>query len=139
MNRLRIAASYLWASPNTLFAVGIGLLLGANFRTVQGVLEVHGNRVAWVLRRLPVPASAMTLGHVIFGQSLADLDRTRLHEHVHVRQYCVWGPFFVPAYLTASCYLLLRGRDAYRENPFEVEAYAVDDPSQRETRPSRNS
>ena len=34
--------------------------------------------------------------------------------------------FEIPAYLGASAYLFLRGRDAYRDNPFEVEAYAVD-------------
>lgn len=139
MNRLQIAAGYVWASPNTLFAIGIALVLGAKFRAVEGVLEVHGKRVAWVLRRLPVPAAAMTMGHVIFGQTMVDLDCTRRHEHVHVGQYCVWGPFFIPAYLAASLYLLMRGRDAYRENPFEVEAYAVDDPSRRETSMSRNS
>ena len=37
-----------------------------------------------------------------------------------------WGILFVPAYLSASVYLYFRGRDAYRDNPFEVEAYAAD-------------
>jgi hypothetical protein len=68
----------------------------------------------------------MTFGHVVFGQSQAALDATRDHEHVHVRQYERWGIVFVPAYLAASAYLLVRGRDAYRENPFEIEAYSID-------------
>ncbi|MEO1525567.1 MAG: hypothetical protein AAFX06_09020 [Planctomycetota bacterium] len=128
---LKSCAGYLWAAPNTLVAIGLGVLLGGRFRQVQGAIEVHGPAIAWVLKNFPVPAAAMTMGHVIFGQTARDLERTRRHEHVHVRQYCRWGPFFIPAYLAASGYLSLRGRDGYRENPFEIEAYAVDDPSKR--------
>jgi hypothetical protein len=50
---------------------------------------------------------------------------------VHVRQYERWGPFFIPAYLLCSVWLMLRGYNAYLDNPFEVEAYAIDDPSGR--------
>ena len=50
--------------------------------------------------------------------------KTRAHERVHVRQCERWGPLFVPAYLGVSLWLMARGRDAYRDNPFEVEAYA---------------
>ena len=65
----------------------------------------------------------MTLGHVILGQDLDCLRYSRRHEHVHVRQYERWGPFFLPAYLLASFILWLRDRDPYRDNPFEREAY----------------
>ena len=65
----------------------------------------------------------MTLGHVVLGRSAAALDVCREHEMVHVRQYERWGPVFIPAYLLCSLVLLMRGRDAYRENPFEREAY----------------
>ena len=77
------------------------------------------------LRRLPGGplAMAMTLGHVVLGQTDAALDVAREHELVHVRQYERWGPLFVPAYLGASLVLWLAGRDAYRENPFERQAY----------------
>jgi hypothetical protein len=30
---------------------------------------------------------------------------------------------FIPAYLLTSLYLKVRGRDAYRDNPFEREAF----------------
>lgn len=70
---------------------------------------------------------AMTLGHIILGQTEAALDVSRDHEHVHVRQYERWGPFFLPAYLGCSFVLWMQGRDAYRDNPFEVAAYAVAD------------
>ena len=117
---------YLWASPYSLLGIAIGLLLHARFAYVDGVIEIHGSAVAKILSAFPVPAAAMTLGHVVFGQSLAALQRTRRHERVHVRQYERWGLAFVPAYLLCSAVLYLRGRDGYRDNPFEVEAYAID-------------
>lgn len=120
---------YLWAGPNTALAIGIGLLLFARFRVVEGVIEMQGPGVAWVLKRLPVSALAMTMGHAIFGRDNFALDLTRKHEQVHVEQYARWGLFFIPAYLGWSAWLYLKGRDGYLENPFEVEAYAVDDPS----------
>ena len=120
--------AYLWPAPYTVFGIAVGLLLGCRFRRVQGVVEIHGPLLALVLRSLPVPAIAMTMGHVVFGQTEAALDITRRHEHVHVRQYERWGLLFVPVYLGISAILYLRGRDGYRENPFEVEAYAVDSP-----------
>ena len=118
--------AYAWPLPYTLVGVAIGLLLGGRFRRVNGVIEIHGPRVAEALSRMFLPAMAMTLGHVVFGQSEIVLDVTRKHERVHVRQYERWGLLFVPAYLLISMLLYLRGRDGYRENPFEVEAYAED-------------
>ena len=67
----------------------------------------------------------MTLGHVVIGHDARALDITRAHERVHVRQYELWGPFFLPAYLVAGAVQLLKGRDPYRDNPFEVEARAA--------------
>ncbi len=87
------------------------------------MLEIHGRRIAGLLNRLVVPAMAITLGHCVLGQSEAALDVTRIHERVHVRQYQWWGPFFIPAYLLCSLILKFQGRDAYRDNPFEVQAY----------------
>ena len=66
---------------------------------------------------------AMTLGHTILGQTEAALDITRDHEHVHVRQYERWGPFFIPAYFAASFYAWFNGGDMYRDNAFEKQAY----------------
>ena len=123
--------AYLWASPNTLLGIAVGLLLGGRFRWVDGVVEIHGRGVAWLLARMVVPAAAMTVGHVVLGRTPELLQDTRKHERVHVRQYERWGLFFLPAYLGISAWLYLRRRDGYRENPFEIEAYAVDDPSAR--------
>lgn len=119
---------YVWASPNTVLAIAVGLVLAARFRFYDGVVEIYGPRVSWVLKRLPISALAMTMGHAIFARDEAALDLTRRHEHVHVRQYERWGPAFIAVYLGISAWLYLRGKDGYRENPFEIEAYAVDDP-----------
>lgn len=119
---------YVWASPNTVLAIAVGLILSARFRLHEGVVEIYGPRVSWVLQHLPISALAMTVGHAIFGRDRAALDLTRRHEHVHVRQYERWGPAFIAVYLGSSVWLYLRGKDGYRENPFEIEAYAVDDP-----------
>lgn len=119
--------AHLWPIPYTAGGVAIGLLLAGRFQRVDGVIEIHGPWIAGLLNRFPVPALAMTFGHVVFGQTEAALDITRDHERVHVRQYERWGVLFVPAYLAASGFLFLRGRDAYRDNPFEVEAYSIAD------------
>lgn len=116
-------ACYVWAAPNTVLGLALGWSLGGRFRRVDGVIEIDGPRIARALDRLRVPAAAMTLGHCVLGRDLRTLARTRRHERVHVRQYELWGPLFIPAYLSASFWLYLRGRDPYRENPFEREAY----------------
>ena len=126
---LRKPFLYLWASPASalgLTATLLGLLSGGRARVRKGALEAHGGLVTWGLRRvIPLEggAAALTLGHVILGTDPASLDGCRDHEHVHVRQYQRWGPFFIPLYLAISLVLAVRGRDAYRENPFEREAY----------------
>ena len=115
----------IWAAPTTV----LGLLLVAvgawclRLRIVDGVIEAHGPALAWLLTRgTPIRASALTLGHVVVGRDARALDATRAHERVHVRQCEIWGPLFVPAYLIASIVAVLRGRNFYFGNAFEVEA-----------------
>lgn len=117
---------YLWVAPSSfvgLLVGGLGLVSRGRVQIQRGVMEFHGGAVTWLLNRLPISPRAMTLGHTILGCSVADLDATRDHEHVHVRQYERWGPAFIPAYLLCSFALWIRGRDPYRENPFEIEAF----------------
>jgi hypothetical protein len=121
---------YLWAAPYTVLGLlfgGIGILFGATARRHHGVVEIFGGRIGQRLSGLPEPLrfSAMTLGHVILAVDRSALAQLRQHEHVHVRQYERWGPFFLPAYLLSSLLQLLRGRHPYRENHFERQAYAV--------------
>lgn len=88
-------------------------------------MEFHGGWLIPLLKRAPISggATAITLGHTVLARSIADLERTREHELVHVRQYEIWGPLFIPAYFLASGYLWLRGYDAYLDNPFERQAF----------------
>jgi hypothetical protein len=123
------AIGIVWASPNSLLGLTVGLLglaTGGRARRIGPTIEFHGRAIRWLLSHLLVRASAMTLGHVILGQDAGCLERSRLHEWVHVRQYERWGPFFIPAYLGCSLWLWLGKRDFYRDNPFEVEAYTAD-------------
>jgi hypothetical protein len=118
----------VWASPYTLLGLGvgaIGLLSGGRARVRGRAIEFYGGAVKWFLTRLPGGqfTLAMTLGHVVLGQTDAALDIARDHELVHVRQYERWGPLFGPAYVLCSAVLWLAGRQAYRDNPFERAAY----------------
>jgi hypothetical protein len=126
---MRQTALIVWASPGSLLGLTaglFGLLSGGGMRRRGHTLEFHGGFVRWLLEHRPFRAAAMTLGHVIIGRSTECLDASREHELVHVRQYERWGPLFLPAYLSSSLYLWLRGRDAYLDNPFEREAYDSD-------------
>src|SRR5688572_15856539 len=124
MKALRPLA-YVWAGPATLLGLVILVVAsvsGGRARRVQGVLEVHGGLVRWVLTRMiPIAggASAMTLGHVVVGRDAECLARCRDHEQVHVRQYERWGPLLIPAYFASSLIACLRGRHYYLDNVFE--------------------
>ena len=128
MKRVLTFAAYAWASPNTLLGFLAGLVvlaLGGKVRVVRGVAEFSGGLLAsWVAGT--VRFSAITFGHVILGVSEADLAAARFHEHVHVRQYEAWGPFFLFAYAGSSLWQLLRGRRMHRDNFFERQAYAAE-------------
>lgn len=121
-------AKYLWASPNTMLGlcfVPLTLASGGGIRFERGVLEIYGGFTRIFLTRfLFVSAAAMTLGHVILGRDRKCLDRSRDHEHVHVRQYERWGPFMLPAYFISSYRAWRRGEHFYLGNQFEEEAYA---------------
>ncbi|MGE3410103.1 MAG: hypothetical protein AB7I37_25190 [Pirellulales bacterium] len=125
---LALVVGILWASPVSLIGLAIGmagLLTGGRIQRRGPVLECYGGAVTWVVTHLPYGqlTLAMTLGHVVIGQSAAALDISREHERVHVRQFQRWGLFLVPAYFGASFYQWWKGRDWYRDNPFEREAY----------------
>lgn len=124
---LRILA-VLWASPYTLLGLLLGftgLCTGGRARRRGRVIEFYGGAVKWLVERLPSGpfTLAMTLGHTILGQTSTGLDVARDHEMVHVRQFERWGLLMGPAYLGCSAALWLAGKRAYRDNPFERQAY----------------
>ena len=118
----------IWASPYTILGLilgSIGLCTGGRVRIRGRVIEFYGGAVKWLVTHLPHGqfTLAFTLGHTVLGQSDASLDIARDHEMVHVRQFERWGPFMGPAYLASSLVLWITGRQPYRDNPFEREAY----------------
>ena len=118
----------VWASPYSALGLTIGLLgilSGGRGRVRAGALEFYGGATRWLVRRLPTGSrtAGMTLGHVIIGQTAEGLDYCCDHERVHVRQFERWGPLMGPAYLLSSAWQWFRGRDPYRDNPFEKQAY----------------
>lgn len=124
---------YTWAFPNTLLGlcfIPLTLITGGRVRCERGVIEVYGGFTRFFLKRcLLIGAAAMCLGHVILGRDRDCLDRSRNHEHVHVRQYERWGPFMLPAYILFSLLAWRRGEHFYLGNRFEREAYRLDDPN----------
>ena len=133
MNATRIAhriAAYAWASPNTLLGLFAGLVVlafGGRLRVIRGALEFSDGWLSDLPSSLglALPFRAITFGHVILGVTAADLEVVRDHEHVHVTQYEVWGPLFLPAYAASSAWQVMNGRRAYRDNFFEKQAYAA--------------
>lgn len=109
--------------------MGLALASRGRFARVAGTIEAHGGWVTGLLRgAVPGPggADALTLGHVILGQSAESLRRNREHERIHVRQCERWGLFFVPAYLAAGLWAVARGGDSWADNWFEREPRALD-------------
>ena len=100
------------------------LLFGGRARRGPGIIEFTWRqdrescgRVADSLRY-----RAITFGHVVLAVTASELERMRAHELVHVRQYEHWGPGFLVAYPLSGFWQWIRGRGAYRDNPFEVQA-----------------
>jgi hypothetical protein len=91
---------YVWALPVTLFGllfVPLAFTTGGGVRFVRGAVEVYGGVAGRLLRRgLPFvgPAAAVTIGHVIVGRDFESLESSRDHEHVHIRQFELWGEIF---------------------------------------------
>jgi len=122
------ALRYVWASPVTLLGVLIALVSrgsGGTLQRAEGVLEVAGGWPARVLRRgfpFSGAVAALTLGHVLVGESLNALAHTRTHERVHVRQFERWGVLLLVLYPLAGLVAWIRGGNPYHDNPFEREA-----------------
>src|SRR5687767_827443 len=96
MSRLLLILAIAWASPWTLLGLVAGVIgwtTGGEIQRTGKVVECYGGLLRWALLKAPIVggASAMTLGHVVIGRSLADIERTREHEAVHVAQYERWG------------------------------------------------
>lgn len=121
-DRLLRIARYAWASPCTLvgFALtALVLLRGGTVRAKFGVVEAALPATA---RKPWFPFSAITFGHVVLGRSEQDLDELFAHEIDHTRQYERWGALFFVAYPVSSLVQIVRSRNPYWDNHFEVQA-----------------
>lgn len=115
MRRALGVVGYLWTLPNTIFGVVLGLLCFQRPRLVGPLLVFdRGARgYSWLV---PVFGfAAQTFGFVVISVRRLD-GRLLEHEREHARQYCVWGPMYLPLYG------LLFLRYGYRRHPFEVAA-----------------
>lgn len=103
---------FCWTLPNTILGALVGLLTFQRPRRAHGLLLFdRGPRgLTWLMLR--ANRSAMTVGFVVV--SAHPLEGHLLeHERHHVRQYCAWGPLFIPVYL------LLAVPFGYRKHPME--------------------
>ena len=122
-------AGVLWALPLSLFGVMLALpvrmLHGRIDRVASNVpaLLVRGPLADRLLARHPFgPMTAMAIGHIIIVRQHDLTPQTLAHELAHVRQSARWGPVFPFAYLAASAWAMLHGRQAYWHNHFEIAA-----------------
>jgi hypothetical protein len=107
---------FIWTSPNTL----IGLLLGAlTFhmpRRSDGALIFDRVPPRGVAALMPhANRAAMTVGFVIISAQPVT-GRLLKHEQQHIRQFCLWGPLFIPAYFVLAIPY------GYRRHPMEIRA-----------------
>jgi hypothetical protein len=97
----------------------------------DGVMPSHRSHVwAWLkgpAQRFILPNwTAITIGHDVFSWRPLD-DFELAHELCHIRQWDKNGIRYIPRYLAASRAAKAAGKDQYRDNSFEAEAYGVED------------
>lgn len=117
--------TYLWAGPTTLLGLivaGLAVLSNGRCEVREGILATWGGFAQWFLSSHLIRAKAMALGHVVMGVDRHVLEVHWRHELGHVRQAEIWGIAFIPAYLLASAWAVLRGRHYYTDNWFEKDA-----------------
>lgn len=106
---------FIWTLPNTLLGLVVGLLTFQLPRLSDGAL-IFDRSPRGVTALMPKAGrSAMTLGFVIVA-SRPVTGTLLAHERHHIRQYCVWGPFFIPVYVALAIAF------GYRRHPMELRA-----------------
>lgn len=118
---------FLWALPCSALGLALAavpLVAGGTARWSSGALEVTYRETVAGCGRLArrLPFRAIVFGHVILAFTVEELRALGPHERVHVAQYERWGPLFPLAYAASSLWQFLKGRGAYRDNPFEIQA-----------------
>jgi len=109
------ALGFVWTLPNTLIGLVLGVCTFQLPRIHRGVLLFDRRARGWSLVVQRFGYAAQTFGFVMIGAERIEGPLFD-HERQHVRQYCIWGPLFLPVYL-----VLFLGF-GYRRHPFEVQA-----------------
>ncbi|MGH2682033.1 MAG: hypothetical protein ACRDIX_02230 [Actinomycetota bacterium] len=122
MNLRRNPWRYLWALPNSILGLALGLLSFRLPRVEEGILLFEGppRGFLWILSRMR--RTAVTFGHVVLT-AVPLRGAIRRHELAHVRQYERLGPAFIPVYVGMW---LVRG---YRRHPLELAAWRAESQS----------
>jgi hypothetical protein len=107
---------FVWTSPNTLIGLILGLFTFHLPRLSDGALIFDRTPLRGLAALMPhASRAAMTVGFVIISAQPVT-GRLLTHEQHHIRQFCAWGPLFIPVYfLMAIPY-------GYRRHPMEIRA-----------------
>jgi hypothetical protein len=106
---------FVWTLPNTLLGLVAGLLTFQRPRIAHGLLLFDRGPRGLTAALARGHRAAMTVGFVVVS-SVPVEGHLLAHERHHVRQYCAWGPLFIPVYL------LLAIPYGYRRHPMELRA-----------------
>ncbi len=98
-------------------------VFGPSGEVVLDAVLLEDPSLARYLDAVPLRPTAQTLGRFVLARRPLTEALVR-HELEHVRQWSRFGPLFLPLYLVDSALALLRGRDPYRANRFELAARA---------------
>lgn len=111
---------FVWTLPNTVLGLVLGTFTFQMPRLRYGLIlfDRAPRGLTSLMPRLG--RTAMTVGFVILSAKPLE-GRLLAHERHHVRQYMVWGPLFIPAYL------LLALPFGYRRHPMELAAVRAAD------------
>lgn len=113
--RLLRVLAYVWASPNTLLGLLLGLLSFQRPRRGHGILvyDARPRGFIWVLSKLK--RAAITFGHVVLSNPRLEGGLLK-HELHHVWQYERLGPLYIPIYVLVWVFT------GYKRHPFEMAA-----------------
>jgi hypothetical protein len=106
---------FVWTAPNTLLGLVLGLLTFQVPRLAHGLVlfDRCPRGLTALMRR--ANRGAMTVGFVVLSATPVE-GALLAHEKHHVRQYCRWGPLFIPVYLVLAIPF------GYRRHPMEIAA-----------------
>jgi hypothetical protein len=106
---------FVWTLPNTVVGLALGAFTFQAPRINAGIVcfDRRPRGLTSLMARLN--RSAMTVGFVVLSAVPVE-GRLLAHERHHVRQYCAWGPLFIPVYLVLSIPY------GYARHPMEIRA-----------------